>query len=60
MRISSYGCTWEVWRARDFPSASITQYTHAKSMNQLFYNIALIEIYDEKSENPGDKRKKNR
>ena len=51
VRISSYGCTREVWRAREkrekllecssnFPSASITQHTHAKSMNQLFYNIA--------------------
>ena len=51
VRISSYGCTWEVWRALkklellsaapratltllscppNFPSASITRYTHAK------------------------------
>ena len=51
VRISSYGCTWEVWRAfkqlellsaapratltdlscsPNFPSASITRYTHAK------------------------------
>ena len=31
--ISSYGCTWEVWRALkklEFPHASITRYTHAK------------------------------
>ena len=43
VRVSSYGCTWEVWRARsqncilthlscspNFPRASITRYTHAK------------------------------
>ena len=39
VRISSYGCTWEVWRALkltlrscspNFPRASITRYTHAK------------------------------
>ena len=43
VRISSYGCTWEVWRAAtpqatvkllsrspNFPRASITRYTHAK------------------------------
>ena len=37
VRISSYGCTREVWRARkkllecslNFPSASITRYTHS-------------------------------
>ena len=38
VRISSYGCTWEVWRALkkllscspNFPRASITRYTNAK------------------------------
>ena len=58
----------EVWRAREkllecspnFPSASITRYTYAKSMNQLFQITSLNEIYDEKAENPGEKREKNR
>ena len=38
VRISSYGCTWEAWRALkkleletpNFPRASITRYMHAK------------------------------
>ena len=60
VRISSYGCTWEVWRALkklellsaapqatlthfsyspNFPRASMTQYTHAKHEQILYYLI---------------------
>ena len=34
----------------DFPSASITRFTHAKKMNQFFITL-LTEICDEKTEN---------
>ena len=47
LRISSDGCTWEVWRALkklellscspNFPRASITRYTHAKHEPVLKY-----------------------
>ena len=57
VRISSYGCTWEVWRALkklspratltllscspNFPHASITRYTHAKHEPILKYTHAI-------------------
>ena len=47
VRISSYECTWKVWRALkklehlscspNFPRASITRYTHAKHEQILKY-----------------------
>ena len=50
VHISSYGCTREVKRAREkressecspnFPSVSITRYTHVKHKAILDYNIA--------------------
>ena len=79
VRISSYGCTREVWRAREkrkscsgrsreqlwllecspnFPSTSMTRYTHAKSMTDQIVLTLLNEIYDEKAENLGEKREK--
>ena len=48
VRISSYGCTWKVWRALkklelhcspNFPRASITRYMHAKHEQILNYFI---------------------
>ena len=67
VRISSYGCTWEVWRALkklellsvaprailmylscspNFPSTSITRYTHANHEQILtFTKRKTIRIY---------------
>ena len=57
VRISSYGCTWEVWRALkstqearvtllscspNFPRASITRYTHAKHEPILNYTVLIV------------------
>ena len=53
----SYGKIEDCKQSTNFSSASITRHTHAKSMNQLFITLP-IEIYDEKTENPGENRKK--
>ena len=58
VRISSYGCTWKVWRALkklelheaithlscspNFPRASITRYTHAK--HEQILNTCIIKF----------------
>ena len=54
VRISSYGCTWEVWRALkklefthlscspNFPRASITRYTHVKHEQILNFHVSNL------------------
>ena len=69
VRISSYGCTWEVWRALkklmmlstidscfpDFPCASIIRYTHGKhELILYFYNNACINVKPEGGEPRAD------
>ena len=72
VRISSYGCTWEVWRALkklelllaapratltllscspNFPSASITRYTHSQkhepilNYHRLSFSLSLFKLF---------------
>ena len=68
VRISSYGSTWEVWRALqklectlthlscspNFPRASITRYTHAKHEQILNSSLTSQDIEQNVSETLAD------